>query len=432
MLKISTILAEKRKKRNYGHLKEDLFVKKDTANDRIIIISDKESRKEQASETIPLAKTFRSLGLDWKSDIGYWAGPYSILSKVNEFIKSHNKVREVIDNLEDIEEHIQDSDLSDSKKNLITANLDKYIEDLANAVDVSSMDAAIKKYLTFFSNFHQYSFTNSMLIYLQKPNATKVASFKTWKEKGRYPNKGSGIYIWAPITRKVSDEDIDKADFSGVDKAMKKDTRVVGFKLVPVFDISDTVPAGEGQGEIPEVPQWWGDSDKSEVSEKLSGYLDEFAKTLGINLTQSDSKSGEKGFSAGGHINMSSGVEGAAYASTLVHELAHELLHWKKSSPLYVGSHLEPATSDKYLPKDILELHAESVSYTVMRYFGLPCKHHPTYLVLWKKNSDEIKKNLSVITKCANYIIKGIEDISEDDEPVSLKELYLKNKKHFK
>jgi hypothetical protein len=420
---------KKSRKDKYQHLKEELFLKKDVANDSIVVFSDRTTPKEQANETIPLAKTFRSLGLDWKRDKGHWAGPYSILSKVNEFLKSYNKVREVIDNLENIEEYIESSELNDSKKNLLIANLDKYIEDLANATDAKAMDAAIKKYFDFWSNFHNYSYTNSLLIYLQKPDAKKVASYNKWKEKGRFPQKGKAIYIWAPLTKRVED-DIDTMDFSKIDDTVKDRRKLIGFKLVPVWDISDTVPGKEGEGEIPETPQWWGDDDKSEVSEKLSEYLTEFAKTLGINLTQSDSKSGEKGFSAGGHINMSSGVEGAAYASTLVHELAHELLHWKKSSPLYVGSSSVSATSDDYLPKDILELHAESVSYLVMKHFNLPCKHHPTYLALWKANADMIKAQLDTITKCASYIIKNVENISEDlNESVSLMNIYKKLKK---
>jgi hypothetical protein len=413
-------------KRSLRPVMEDIVVKKDTANNRIVIVSDLPDKKSQAKETIKLAKTFRSLGLDFDRNITRWVGPYSVLVELNKFLKTYNKVRDIIDKVEGLEELVADSDIEQSAKDLIIKNLDQYLDDLANATDQQTMDAAIRNYFKFWSNFHNYSIANTLLIYMQKPNATKVAGYHKWREKGRQVVKGAkSIRIWVPkLTRDKNgdvDADLEKTNFSKVDKETEKEgkKKLTGFVLGTVFDISDTKPSKEGVGDIPETPKWFSDNDKSEVAEKLSEKLKEFAKTLGINLTQSDSESGEKGYSAGGHINMSSDVAGSAYASTLVHELAHELMHWRKSSPLYVGSRREEMESDKYLTRDIMELQAESVSYIVMKYYNLPCKHHPTYLALWKANSKAIKDNLDAITKCGRYIINAVDNLSDDEETIT-------------
>ena len=120
-------------------------------------------------------------------------------------------------------------------------------------------------------------------------------------------------------------------------------------------------------------------------------------------MTKDTAKGGEKGYSAGGHINLSSDIAGVAEASTLVHEMAHELLHWKKKSPFYTND-------EESNTREMKELQAESVSYVVLKHYNLPVSHHPTYLALWKANSDKIRKNMDIITKCAKYIIEGIDN----------------------
>ena len=136
------------------------------------------------------------------------------------------------------------------------------------------------------------------------------------------------------------------------------------------------------------------------------------ADDLNIKLTQDKTQRGEKGYSAGDHINLSSDVEGAAKVSTLVHEMAHELMHWRKKSLFYVGDEMR---SDKAM----LELQAESVSYVVLKHFNIPVTHHPTYLALWKANKDKIKSNLELISKVSQFIIGRVEVVSKSDSMVS-------------
>jgi hypothetical protein len=390
-------------------LKEDIFLKKDDTNKKIVIFSDKEDKRDRVKETIGLSKEFRKLGFDWKPDLGHWVGDYDKLETVNVLIKGHNKLRKIIDDLEMLEDFIEETDVEQSKKNLIMDKLDMYINDLANATDQAAMDAAIRNYLTFYSRFHNYSLTNSFLIYLQKKDSKKVAGYKTWKKNNRGVKKGAtAIWIWFPMQVKADAEvDTTGVDFSQVDDAVKKGQTVTRFSMGKVYDISDTYPLNE-QGKVPETPKWYAENDKNEVADELVIKLKQFAESLNIKVTKDTAKGGEKGFSAGEHINLSSDIEGVAVASVLVHELAHELLHWKTKSPFYID---DPAAQTA----EMRELQAESVSYAVMKYFELPVTQHPTYLALWKANKEKIMVNLNVIVKCSKFIIDGVESMSDDN-----------------
>lgn len=391
-----------------GNLKEDIFLKKDDTNKKIIIFSDKEDKRDRVKETMGLSKEFRKLGFDWKPDLGHWIGDYDKLETINVLIKGHNKLRKIINDLEMLEDFIEDTDVEQSKKNLIMDKLDMYINDLANATDQAAMDAAIRNYLTFYSRFHNYSLTNSFLIYLQKKDAKKVAGYNTWKKTNRGVVKGATpIWIWFPMQVKANTEvDTTGVDFSQVDDAVKKGQTVTRFSMGKVYDISDTYPLND-EGKIPEQPKWFAENEKSEVADALITRLKAFAESLNIRITKETAKGGEKGFSAGEHINLSSDIEGVAEASVLAHELAHELLHWKTKSPFYID---DPAAQTS----EMRELQAESVSYAIMKYFELPVTQHPTYLALWKANKEKIMVNLNVIVKCSKFIIDGVESMSDD------------------
>lgn len=387
-------------------IKEDIYLKKDTANQKLYIFSDKEDPKEKTKETIGLKDKFKALGFKW--DGRAWTGDYSKFDEINKLIKSHNKTRAIIEKLEDLENMVEsDSDLPKDKKEELVSKIELYVKDLANATDIAAMDAAIRSYLTFYSKFHGYSLYNTLLIFLQKRDATKVASYKSWKNKfNRGVKKGAkSITIWVPLLKKdVASDTIAATQPAPTDSESK---RLVGFRLGSVYDISDTYSLGEG-GDIPKEPQWWADNTPSKTADILVLKLKEVSEDLGIKLTKDTAKGGEKGYSAGGHINLSSDIVGVAEASTLVHELAHELLHWKKKSPFY-------NEDPEFNTRDMKELQAESVSYVVMKHYDLPVTQHPTYLVLWKANKEKIMRNLDIIQKCAKYIIEKVDGVQVDE-----------------
>lgn len=384
-------------------LDEELFLKKDA--NKLYVFSDNPTSKGKFLETSALSKEFRKIGFDFDRNAGVWVGDVSKLDQINNIIKTNNKKREIITDLQQIEDFIASSDSNPSKKNAVLDKLDQYIEDLANATDLAAMDAAIRNYLTFYGRFKKYSLANSWLIYLQKPDATKVAGYNTWKKLNRGVKKGATqIYIWFPMIKKqedVTDDDL---------KDQGKQSSTMRFGLGTVYDIADTYAFDE-TGNLPDEPKWHGDNQPHEKVPELMQATMDFAKAHGINVTKADSSRGEKGYSRGGHINLSSDVEGVGEVSTFVHEIAHELLHHRASSPLYVGD--EVRTDPK--AREIMELQAESVAYTVMKYFDLPVTHHPTYLALWKADKEKIKKNMDQIIKASRYIIDGIEAILEKE-----------------
>jgi hypothetical protein len=178
---------------------------------------------------------------------------------------------------------------------------------------------------------------------------------------------------------------------------------VKGFRAVSVFDIADTSPMDE-RGEVPETPEWFDDNTPSETADLLFGAVSEVAKDMGINVTRDASMKGEKGYSAGDHINISSDVEGVGGLSTMIHELAHELMHRKTSSIYYIDN------GGGQSAKELKELQAESVSYVVLKHYGIPVSHHATYLALWKANKERIQNNLEIISKVSQFIITKIDE----------------------
>jgi hypothetical protein len=249
---------------------------------------------------------------------------------------------------------------------------------------------------------------------LQKRNATHVASLKAWNKVGRRVKKGSkGIAIFVPVfdnakTRpqiKVASDDEEEDDT--VIKGGNPLRYIVGY----VYDVSDTEGA-----EIPQQPQWWTDDDDNEKAMKLVFFTEEAVKANGIKLTAEPSRGGERGYSANGIINIPPTLKGTGKLSTLVHEFAHELLHWP-SSKFYIGD-------EQKTDKAVLELQAESISYVVLRHYDmgeLSTLNHANYLAGWGKGKgttagEKLQKELEIVTKVGQYIINAIDAVAEKSE----------------
>jgi hypothetical protein len=246
-----------------------------------------------------------------------------------------------------------------------------------------------------------------MLIYIQNPNVRKVASKTAWYKKHRkIKNWKNAITILAPNISKGDkvDSDIDPILAPMMGDKPKYDKHVSGFRAVKVFDISDTEPINE-KGEVPETPKWHTENEPSETADILFNAVKELATDMGIKVTADISKRGEKGYSAGDHINISSDVEGVGRLSTMIHEMAHELMHRKESSIYFIDNSKGGGN-----PRALKELQAESVSYVVLKHYNIPVKHHSTYLALWKANKEKIQKNLEIISKVSQFIITKIDE----------------------
>ena len=258
--------------------------------------------------------------------------------------------------------------LVETKKtaNDLQSTIRSHLEELVQATDKARKSKEMLRYLDFVSKFPTYSPANIWCILLAKPDASKVAGFHKWKSMGRFVRKGEqGLPILAPILVKREDED-------GLEKQV-----LIGFKVVYVFDVTQT----DGEP-LPPPPDW----KSPEKNDELNNQLIQFAKNQGITVTFKNLPGEIQGVSKGGSIDICP----TAGTKTLIHEIAHELMHKDKNN---------------HQTRAIKELEAEAVSFVVSRHFGLENLNSPNYLALFKLKSDEIFSHMERIRDTAHKII---------------------------
>jgi len=247
------------------------------------------------------------------------------------------------------------------------------------------------QYLDVQSKFYRYSPNNVMLILLQNPYATRVAGYNAWKALDhQVMAKESALRILAPMTYKRDD---------ALEGENAREIR--GFKLVPVFDISQT--------EGPDLP---------DVVSKLEGLapdgvfakLTEFAQGIGFRVERPQSlDSGANGDTSHleGRIRVVSCNSGAQQTKTLAHEIGHALLH-------------DPGVgATKDLGRGLKELEAESTAYVICTALGMDTSDYSFgYVAGWAGGAPEalqgIKASTGRIQKAAAAVLKTF----EVDEPV--------------
>ena len=217
--------------------------------------------------------------------------------------------------------------------------------------------------LKFKTRFHTYSFNNALLIYLQRPDATLVAGYRRWQKLGRQVCKGeTSLAILAPIICKVADEGSDE-----------KERRVVGFRSAHVFDVSQT--DGEPLPEMPSPTVLEGDSPAIRA---VLARVEAFAASRGLPVCYRELREGVFGlFSVTKRtITVRADLPPLQTLKTLVHELAHALLH------------AEPKPEEK---RHLCELEAESCAFLVLHELGLDTSRYTfPYLASWAENPDEL------------------------------------------
>ncbi|MBM6723653.1 DUF4316 domain-containing protein [Pseudoflavonifractor phocaeensis] len=253
-------------------------------------------------------------------------------------------------------------------------------------------------YLAAMSRFHRYSARNVLLIQMQLPNATRVASAKKWREEfGRNINRGEkAIYIIAPapIVRKVERQKIDpdtKApmlDENGHVIMEEKEFQVPLFRPVPVFDVSQT----NGKP-LPQLAE-----DLSGDVRQYEAFLEALRRTAPVPITFEPMAANMDGYFSldGQRIAIREGMSQVQTVSAAVHEIAHAVLHGEKDGKTRAAEELE----------------AESVSYVVCQYYGIETGANSFgYLASWSKDKElsELRACLDTISKTANGLIAGID-----------------------
>ncbi len=265
-----------------------------------------------------------------------------------------------------------------------------------------------KSYLSTMSKFHNYSFNNTLLIAMQKPEATLVAGYQAWQMNfNRHVNKGEkGIRILAPAPYKIKEER-DKLDpvtgeivldKDGMPQTEEVEIKIPAFRAVSVFDVSQT----DGEP-IPEL-------EAKELLSTVEGYED-FIKAVTyvapVPIGFEDIPGDSKGYfnTEENRIAVQEGMSESQTLKTMVHETAHSMLHSKEVSKEDI---LAPAKD-----KNTKEVEAESIAYTVCQHFGIDTSEYSFgYIAGWSSGKDmkELKSSIDTIRRTASELITGIEE----------------------
>jgi antirestriction protein ArdC len=257
----------------------------------------------------------------------------------------------------------------------LTDKINESITALCAETDAAKQNETYRAWLRTLSRFYSYSFTNWLLIYTQRPDATRVAGFQTWKSLGRFVKRGErGIRILAPIIRKVEEEK---------NGATEQVSRPVGFRSIAVFALEQT--DGERLAEL--------DSNATEGGEELLPRLEAATASLGVQLVYKAIPGAAEGLSKGGLIEIEETLATPARCGVIAHELAHELQHRQNR---------------KETTRQQRELEAESVSYAVLAHYGIRTESR-FYLASYDVTAEMLTASLQTISQTAKRIISAID-----------------------
>jgi len=262
-------------------------------------------------------------------------------------------------------------------KDIIAANVKSLIEQLE-----AGHSDALTAYLDAMSRFHNYSFGNILEIARQRPDATRVAGLYAWNQLGRKVKKGEkGIRILAPIVgiKRKKDEEANK-------DITKQNTRVlVGFRNAYVFDVQQTEGA-----ELPTLREMTGTVGENRAR------LVSFIEAQGIELVFTEKIAPALGMSYGGKIAILPGQSEAEEFSTLVHELAHEMLH--------------KAERRTTTTKVVRETEAEAIAFVIGKAVGLETgSASADYIQLYHGNASLLAESLEVIQQTSGVILAALQ-----------------------
>ena len=265
-----------------------------------------------------------------------------------------------------------------------------------------------KEYLRVMSKFHNYSFNNTLLIAMQKPDASLVAGFSAWKNNfGRNVMKGQkGIKIIAPSPFKIRQE-VEKIDphtqkpiigKDGKPVTEEKEIKIPAYKVVSVFDVSQT----EGK-ELPDIAV-------DELTGDVDRYKDFFAaleKTSPVPIAFENIGGGSHGYYhlEDKRIAINEGMSELQTLKTAIHEIAHAKLH-------DIDLNAPKDEQQPHVDRRTREVEAESVAYTVCQHYGLDTSDYSFgYVAGWSSGRElsELKSSLETIRSAAAEIINSID-----------------------
>ena len=301
-------------------------------------------------------------------------------------------------------------------------DMDSIMQSLESGVEELFTSNRYQEFLKTMAKFHNYSFNNTMLIAMQRPDATLVTSYKNWQSMGRQVMKGEkGITIIAPAPYKKMKEkevlDENQRPIMGTDgkpKTEQVEVTVPHFKAVTVFDIAQT--SGEPiQTLAPEL--------LTAAVQDFDSFMQAIQKISPVPIRFDEIDGNANGYyhNADKEIVIKKGLSESQTLKTAIHETAHAKLHDREIMES-LGVEKDRLTK---------EVEAESVAYCVCSSFGLDTSDYSfPYIAGWSSSREmkEMKASMDVIRKTAGEMIdqltEELEIILEEKQKTELHDKY--------
>ena len=287
------------------------------------------------------------------------------------------------------------------------------VDSIENGIKELFESDKYRKYLATMSRFHRYSVNNTMLIYMQRPDATHVAGFNKWRDQfGRNVLKGEkGIRIIAPTPYKKKVEEIKTdpetnapiLDADGKAIIEEKEIRIPMFKVVSVFDVSQT--SGKP---LPQLA-----ADLSGNVQQYEVFMEALRRASPVPMEIKPVARDTDGFFSikAQSITIRAGMSEVQTVCAAVHEIAHAKLHdYEHMTELADDGETILFPGEK--SRNTEEVEAESISYAVCQYYGIETGENSFgYIATWSKGKElkELRASLETINKTASELITDID-----------------------
>ena len=287
------------------------------------------------------------------------------------------------------------------------------VDSIENGIKELFESDKYRQYLSTMSRFHRYSVNNTMLIYMQRPDATHVAGFNKWRDQfGRNVLKGEkGIRIIAPTPYKKKVEEIKTdpetnapvLDADGKAIIEEKEIRIPMFKVVSVFDVSQT--AGKP---LPQLA-----ADLSGNVQQYEVFMEALRRASPVPMEIKPVARDTDGFfsAKAQSITIRAGMSEVQTVCAAVHEIAHAKLHdYEHMTELADDGETIPVPGEK--SRNTEEVEAESISYAVCQYYGIETGENSFgYIATWSQGKElkELRASLETINKTASELITDID-----------------------
>ena len=287
------------------------------------------------------------------------------------------------------------------------------VDSIENGIKELFESDKYRKYLATMSRFHRYSVNNTMLIYMQRPDATHVAGFNKWRDQfGRNVLKGEkGIRIIAPTPYKKKVEEIKTdpetnapvLDADGKAIIEEKEIRIPMFKVVSVFDVSQT--AGKP---LPQLA-----ADLSGNVQQYEVFMEALRRASPVPIEIKPVAHDTDGFFSikAQSITIRAGMSEVQTVCAAVHEIAHAKLHdYEHMTELADDGETILVPGEK--SRNTEEVEAESISYAVCQYYGIETGENSFgYIATWSQGKElkELRASLETINKTASELITDID-----------------------